>query len=577
MNQSSLKPVWICGVLILLLACVMAWLSLSFPYEREPGRPIVEVFWVGGISSAIALAGLLFGLRVQGNRKSLFGLILLLAIATRIVLVLSNPILEVDYYRYLWDGIAANNGVSPYKFSPEAVLHGSLNDPELNKLQAFINENPTARTIVARVHFEKYTTLYPPISQLVFSTTTALIPDGASVEAHIATLKFVLVLFDLGVILCLSWLLRALQKHPAWLIAYAWNPLVLKEIANGGHLDSIAIFFMTAGIAVFLSYARKIEPDRNGSEQSESDTQSSMAPVLSAALMACGVGAKLFPVIFMPAMCIFLWARKQRKASIAFAFSCLIVTGVVMWPMFNQDNKAVAVPIASQDDQQFDHEGLVVFLTKWRMNDAIFSGIYQNVEYDWGDYGPPWYVIVPNETRIKWSRDLSTFELAKGNGAYFVARLVTVSLFGMFYLCMLIRIWKTEAALDLAAHLFLIIGVFFYLQPTQNPWYWLWAMPLVCFAKNRGWLFVSAILFVYYLRFWFGEQEPSLSFLGRDYVGHDLFDHCITWLEFFAVIGVLAIAWIAKRLKTSATRHQFEEGSSSPNETLSRQLLRPGE
>ena len=64
-------------------------------------------------------------------------------------------------------------------------------------------------------------------------------------------------------------------------------------------------------------------------------------------------------------------------------------------------------------------------------------------------------------------------------------------------------------------------------------------MPLVCFAKNKGWLFISAILFVYYLRFWFTEEAVPYEFLGTTYVGYHYFDHCIVWLEFALVLAIL--------------------------------------
>jgi hypothetical protein len=208
--------------------------------------------------------------------------------------------------------------------------------------------------------------------------------------------------------------------------------------------------------------------------------------------------------------------------------------------MFDQQNRSAPPSAESAAPLGSTNDGLAVFVTHWRMNDAIFSFVYQNVEYDWGGKDPAWYVFVPNETRTQWCKDLAEVKLANGNPAYFVARLVTVLLFAAFYFWMLMKVRKTESADDLAGLLFLIMGVFFFLQPTQNPWYWLWAMPLACFAKNRGWLFVSMALFVYYLRFWFEEVAQSYSFMGFDYVGVDFFDHCIVWIEFLAIIAVLA-------------------------------------
>ena len=582
MNQLLDKISWgfVCaiGILLIVLTRVLFGLADDFAYGQPPNRPIVGVVLLSWIASAVALCGLFFGLCVKSHFRVLVGVIVLVAVSTRLLLVFSNPILEVDFYRYLWDGIAANQGVAPYKYSPDAVLRSNADDPELQVLQAAIQESPSAFTIVSRVHFEEYTTLYPPVSQAVFRTTTALVPDDASVEAHIASIKFVLVLFDFGTMAALGWMLFFLKKHPAWLMAYAWNPLVMKEISNGGHLDSIAIFFMTAAIAVFLWIACQLIKRRStsltshvyglaipagevvGKKDVHAKSQLSLviASLVSGFLLACGVGAKLFPVIFMPAMLMFLFMRGRFTCALVFGMAFGLGVGLVMRPMWNPANQPVAVHISQTEAGPEETDGLEAFMTKWRMNDAIFSGIYQNVEYDWREDGPPWYVFVPNETRVKWFQDY------EGNHAYYVARVATVGMFGLFYLFVFYRLWWTNEPEDLANLLFVIIGVFFYLQPTQNPWYWAWAMPLVCFAKNKGWLFVSLILFVYYLRFWFTEKNYPYHFMGTRYVGHDFFDHCLVWVEFTLVLAILLagalVAYFGKQPKLAEKNSSYDGG-----------------
>ena len=165
MNQLLDKISWgfVCaiGILLIVLTWSLFGLADEFAYGQPPNRPIVNVVLLSWLASVVALCGLFFGLRVKSNFRVLVGVIVLVAVSTRLLLVFSNPILEVDFYRYLWDGIAANQGVAPYKYSPDAVLRSNADDPELQVLQAAIQESPSAFTIVSRVHFEEYTTLYP--------------------------------------------------------------------------------------------------------------------------------------------------------------------------------------------------------------------------------------------------------------------------------------------------------------------------------------------------------------------------------------------------------------------------------
>ena len=119
------------GVLLLASTIAMAWLAGWFPYDGKPGRPVVEVVFLAWIASAISLLAIFVGLKVSRSQRWLLGTIVLFAVSFRMILIFSNPILEVDFYRYLWDGIAANQGVSPYKFTPEAVLKSTASDEEL--------------------------------------------------------------------------------------------------------------------------------------------------------------------------------------------------------------------------------------------------------------------------------------------------------------------------------------------------------------------------------------------------------------------------------------------------------------
>jgi hypothetical protein len=66
--------------------------------------------------------------------------------------------------------------------------------------------------------------------------------------------KGLMVFFDILTLLALTALLGAYGYEKVRLIVYAWNPLVIWEIAYSGHLEGITVFFM---VTAFLLHAHR--------------------------------------------------------------------------------------------------------------------------------------------------------------------------------------------------------------------------------------------------------------------------------------------------------------------------------
>ena len=116
-----------------------------------------------------------------------------------------------------------------------------------------------------------------------------------------------------------------------------------------------------------------------------------------------------------------------------------------------------------------------------------------------------------------------------------------MGLFVLFYVWQLIRIYKeTDPNIGVNfKRLTWIAAVFLFLQPTVNPWYWIWIAPLACLSRNAGWLLVAGFLMTYYCRFCFMTIDGTYQFAGTDYSGEGLFDHGLAWIEFACIIVVL--------------------------------------
>jgi len=146
-----------------------------------------------------------------------------------------------DIWRYLWDGHLTAVGVGPYAKTPDELYtqieEAGSDEPPL--------EAELWWDVLDNVSFRTYTSVYPPMAQLLFVAAHGIAPGSVLV------LKLLLALIDLGVCFALAALLKTLGRPPQELLLYAWNPLVIKEFAGSGHVDVLMVLFVTLA-ALFL-------------------------------------------------------------------------------------------------------------------------------------------------------------------------------------------------------------------------------------------------------------------------------------------------------------------------------------
>jgi hypothetical protein len=156
----------------------------------------------------------------SGRSQWLLVFVIVVAAASRAVLVPALPEVSTDIYRYVWEGRIITHGFNPFTHAPDA--------PELEHLRDRYYED------INHKHLE---TIYPPVAQGVFALAAAARPDPYA-------LKLLLVLFDLGVIAVIVALLRLRSQDPVAVVVYAWNPLVIFETGHSGHVEPVGIFFL---------------------------------------------------------------------------------------------------------------------------------------------------------------------------------------------------------------------------------------------------------------------------------------------------------------------------------------------
>ena len=237
-ERQALHKVSAAGLMLIGIFVVIFAISQPFEYDSNLTPPTLWVVGLLLLGVCTAFWGLGAALRSSRTRELLI-LIVAIGISLRLVALFTCPILEIDYYRYLWDGKVLAHSVSPYKFSPAQVVNEAAKpdfhyenksttnlrqiheNSELQKLVAISVESESNNAILNRIHFGEYSTIYPPVSQAVFGLAMKWFPSTASVEAHVVFMKAVLIVFDLMILTLVLLVLRQQRLHVGWLIVYA--------------------------------------------------------------------------------------------------------------------------------------------------------------------------------------------------------------------------------------------------------------------------------------------------------------------------------------------------------------------
>jgi hypothetical protein len=152
-------------------------------------------------------------------------------ITIRIYVLLFDPLLSSDIYRYIWDGRVQAAGINPYRYFP---AHGAL--AVLRDATIFPNIN--------RADFAL--TIYPPVAQFFFLIVTRI---GESVTA----MRLALLGCELVTVILINRFLRRMNRPATRIVAYVWHPLPLWEIASSGHVDALMVALMLLGLWVALT------------------------------------------------------------------------------------------------------------------------------------------------------------------------------------------------------------------------------------------------------------------------------------------------------------------------------------
>ena len=243
-----------CGATIVAAFGVLAWHS-----HRDLNA------WSCLLLLAIAWAGLARAWRAAASlgAAQILPVLWIGAVALRLTAFFGAPVLEDDWFRYLWDGRQFVSTGNPYRTPPIAHFADKSVPEEF-------------QTVLGNINHPDVPTIYGPVCQYVFALSYGLAP------AKLWPLKLVLIVADLLAL----WLLLKLTE-PRHALLFAWCPLLIQESAFTAHPEILGVLSIVAAL-----WARQAG-----------------RPILLALFCAAAVAARIHAVLLVPFL---LWPWRGR-------------------------------------------------------------------------------------------------------------------------------------------------------------------------------------------------------------------------------------------------------------------------
>lgn len=213
------------GALLLGGLALMALRSAALSPQQTPAQRPLPFFL---ICYAVSWIGFLLAFRMAagGVSRAVMTWILAVALLGRVLFLPTALIQSDDSYRYVLDGHSLLAGINPYRYTPAQIAR----DPPEELLRG---QRSAALAVIRSVNNPDVSTIYPPLAQCAFALGATLSPWD------ILGQRIVFLCCDLATMAALLYLLRRLSMPLSQIVIYAWNPLVIKEISNTAHADSL--------------------------------------------------------------------------------------------------------------------------------------------------------------------------------------------------------------------------------------------------------------------------------------------------------------------------------------------------
>jgi alpha-1,6-mannosyltransferase len=210
------------------IGAILAGLTLATPFAFQASG---DNAFIALTVPACVLAFVATQLAERTPTKRALWLIFGIGTALRIYVLLFDPLLSTDIFRYVWDGRVQAAGINPYRYFPahDAVSH-------LRDATIFPGINRTDYAV----------TIYPPVAEFFFLIVTRI-------GENVTVMRLALLGCEAVSVTLIMLFLRRMGRPTTRVVAYFWHPLPIWEIANSGHVDALAVAFMLLGLWVALT------------------------------------------------------------------------------------------------------------------------------------------------------------------------------------------------------------------------------------------------------------------------------------------------------------------------------------
>lgn len=440
-----------------------------FPPVGEPGAvPLhVIVFVIATVGAAVLHVGACL---VAHRRPPLLRYVLLIAGAARLIMLFGapQPVLEGDTGRLRFDARLVNQGLNPYEFKPVHLMDEDPADVRLTGTQyerlMRARAAMSASTDAPRPQETRRPDLRTntsPLALWVGSIADRFKPQSTRGFA------FAVLCADALAIWLLILALRKMQLPVAWVIVYAWSPVLLKEAYCTMAVDAFLMPAL-AGLIWCLATGRRL--------------------LTAVPLALCG-GLRHALLVFLPVM--------GRRIGLSGFLLAGVLFLVPFLPFFTPD---VSVPRYFEGD-----------LHVWRhyeYNSVLENSLRGTLRHVPSEAENT--LTIGGVTMVEPGAPLHGF-LAKVLGLLVVVGVVIYQVIRLGY--------ADEAPGEQVqaglTDLFVLIVTLLIVSPVLQPWHALWLLPLMVVRPSGvAWLALPALVCLSYLTHLVGPDAADLTLAG---------------------------------------------------------------